>query len=131
MSAQEMIYDVIGLGFGVSNLAVAGAFVDKAVSMIVDLYPAYRSLTCLKPSRLPNLLFIERNKGFTWHPGMLLPGVRMQIQYVHSWRLSFSLIRNTQFPQGPCYPEIPTESYHLRVIPALAKPPSQLHQSWQ
>ncbi|KAI6160028.1 L-lysine 6-monooxygenase (NADPH-requiring)-domain-containing protein [Pisolithus thermaeus] len=68
MSAQEIIYDVIGLGFGPSSLAVAGAFVDEAG----------------RPSAVPlsKILFIEKQEGFRWHPGMLLPGARMQISFL-------------------------------------------------
>ncbi|KAI6128309.1 L-lysine 6-monooxygenase (NADPH-requiring)-domain-containing protein [Pisolithus croceorrhizus] len=68
MSAQGIIYDVIGLGFGPSSLAVAGAFVDGAG----------------RPSAVPlsKILFIEKQEGFGWHPGMLLPGARMQISFL-------------------------------------------------
>lgn len=104
MSAQEIIYDVIGLGFGPSNLAIAGAFVDGAG----------------RPSAVPlsNILFIEKQEGFGWHPGMLLPGARMQIcflkdlatlrspqseftfvSYLHSQnRLSDFINRGSNFP---------------------------------
>ncbi|KAI6045752.1 L-lysine 6-monooxygenase (NADPH-requiring)-domain-containing protein [Pisolithus marmoratus] len=68
MSTQEIIYDVIGLGFGPANLAVAGAFVDRAG----------------RPPVVPlsKILFIERQQRFEWHPGMLLPGARMQINFL-------------------------------------------------
>ncbi|KAI6005642.1 L-lysine 6-monooxygenase (NADPH-requiring)-domain-containing protein [Pisolithus albus] len=104
MSSQEIIYDVIGLGFGPSNLAIAGAFVDGAG----------------RPSAVPlsKVLFIEKQEGFGWHPGMLLPGARMQIcflkdlatlrspqseftfvSYLHSQnRLSDFINRGSNFP---------------------------------
>lgn len=68
MPTQETIYDVIGLGFGPANLAVAGVFVERAG----------RSLAV----PLSKVLFIERQEGFGWHPGMLLPGARMQISFL-------------------------------------------------
>ncbi|MBZ6093494.1 SidA/IucD/PvdA family monooxygenase [Streptomyces olivaceus] len=55
-------YDLIGVGFGPSNLALAIAAEE------------------LDPGR--SCLFLERNPGVRWHPGMLLEGARMQISYL-------------------------------------------------
>jgi L-ornithine N5-oxygenase len=57
--------DVLGIGFGPSNLALAIALEEKA--------------------RGPNPLraqFIERQEEFGWHRGMLIPGARMQISFI-------------------------------------------------
>lgn len=58
-----MIYDVIGIGFGPSNLAIAATIED------------------LNLNSKNNYLFIEKKKEFDWHPGMLIDGARMQISY--------------------------------------------------
>jgi lysine/ornithine N-monooxygenase len=55
-------YDLVGIGFGPSNLALAVAM----------------------PELLPETacLFLERNPSFQWHPGMLFESSRMQISYL-------------------------------------------------
>lgn len=58
----ETVYDVVGIGFGPSNVALAIA--------LTELVPTSRRL------------FLERLPNFTWHPGMLLEGSRMQISYL-------------------------------------------------
>ncbi|RPD66153.1 lysine/ornithine N-monooxygenase [Lentinus tigrinus ALCF2SS1-7] len=73
-TAPATIYDVIGLGFGPANVAIAGAIVDKwATSRSGDT-------TCHAP--LQQVLFIEKQPEFRWHPGMLLPNSRMQISFL-------------------------------------------------
>lgn len=68
MSAEELAdsaadsYDVLGLGFGPSNIALAIA--------AEELAPA---LTCR---------FLERNPSTRWHPGMLIEGARMQVSFL-------------------------------------------------
>ncbi|WP_233385522.1 lysine N(6)-hydroxylase/L-ornithine N(5)-oxygenase family protein [Methylobacterium sp. C25] len=59
-------YDVLGIGFGPSNLALAIAL-DEANR--VD------GAGC-------NFHFLERQPRFTWHGGMLLPGSDMQISFL-------------------------------------------------
>jgi L-ornithine N5-oxygenase len=67
MSHQLAIeYDVLGVGFGPSNLALAIA---------LDEY-AKRSRSKCVP------IFIERQPNFTWHGGMLLPDSDMQISFL-------------------------------------------------
>ncbi|KAH7889360.1 L-lysine 6-monooxygenase (NADPH-requiring)-domain-containing protein [Phlebopus sp. FC_14] len=75
------IHQVIALGFGPANLAIAGAFLDKA------------SFTW----PLDGLLFIERHAEFRWHPGMLLPGARMQIRHP-SFLKDLATLRSPQSP---------------------------------
>ncbi|GLH79083.1 L-ornithine N(5)-monooxygenase [Bradyrhizobium sp. SSBR45G] len=59
-------YDVIGVGFGPSNLALAIALED-----------------CARQQRLScRSLFVERQPSFKWHGGMLLPGSNMQISFL-------------------------------------------------
>ncbi|KRR28320.1 ornithine monooxygenase, partial [Bradyrhizobium lablabi] len=67
MSHQLAIeHDVVGVGFGPSNLALAIALDE-----------------CASRSRLKCApLFVERQPHFTWHGGMLLPGSDMQISFL-------------------------------------------------
>ncbi|MFJ8430167.1 SidA/IucD/PvdA family monooxygenase [Kitasatospora sp. NPDC094019] len=55
-------YDVIGLGFGPSNIALAIAAQEIA------------------PDR--SCLFLERSPDVSWHEGMLIDGARMQISFL-------------------------------------------------
>lgn len=56
----EKVYDIIGIGIGPFNLGLAALCHD-----------------------LPglNCLFIDQNESFNWHPGMMLPGARLQVPY--------------------------------------------------
>ncbi|KAG1809410.1 L-lysine 6-monooxygenase (NADPH-requiring)-domain-containing protein [Suillus subaureus] len=74
------VYDVIGLGFGPANLAVAGALLEQ---------PRETS-----PISVNKSLFIERYPEFKWHPGMLLPGTRMQISFLKD----LATLRSPQSP---------------------------------
>lgn len=56
------VLDYVGVGFGPSNLAFAVAVREHA--------PQLRGL------------FFERARRIEWHPGMLLPGSRMQISFL-------------------------------------------------
>ncbi|WP_375462997.1 lysine N(6)-hydroxylase/L-ornithine N(5)-oxygenase family protein [uncultured Methylobacterium sp.] len=62
----EPVHDVIGIGFGPSNLALAIA---------LDEAGGRRSLR-------PRVRFIERQPEFVWHGGMLLPDSGMQISFL-------------------------------------------------
>lgn len=65
-SHHVMEYDLIGVGFGPSNLALAIALDERA-----------------RESRIKCLsLFIEKQPTFTWHGGMLLPDSDMQISFL-------------------------------------------------
>ncbi|MGY3453931.1 lysine N(6)-hydroxylase/L-ornithine N(5)-oxygenase family protein [Bradyrhizobium sp. USDA 4353] len=59
-------YDVVGVGFGPSNLALAIALDDCA---------RHQRQSC-------RALFVERQPKFKWHGGMLLPGSNMQISFL-------------------------------------------------
>ncbi|MGJ4925634.1 lysine N(6)-hydroxylase/L-ornithine N(5)-oxygenase family protein [Bradyrhizobium sp. HKCCYLS2038] len=59
-------YDVVGVGFGPSNLALAIALDD-----------------CMRQQRVDcRALFVEKQPSFKWHGGMLLPGSNMQISFL-------------------------------------------------
>lgn len=64
--SQDAIHDVIGIGFGPSNLALAIAL-DEALRQ--------------RGAALSHH-FVERQPGFTWHGGMLLPDSDMQISFL-------------------------------------------------
>lgn len=60
-----LIHDLIGIGFGPSNIALAIALDEKRQA----------------GSRI-NPLFIERQPGFAWHRNMLLDHAHMQISFI-------------------------------------------------
>lgn len=59
---HSLIYDVIGIGFGPANLALAAAISDSG-----------RSLSSL---------FLECKNAFSWHPGMLFKDATMQTSFL-------------------------------------------------
>lgn len=61
------IYDLIGLGFGPSNLALMATIEEEAAQI------HGRPLKCL---------FIERKPDFCWHPDMLLEGALVQLSFL-------------------------------------------------
>lgn len=67
-----MAADVIGIGFGPSNLALAIALAEDA--------PEVRPL------------FLERSPRFSWHRGMMIPGASMQISFLKD----LACLRNPQ-----------------------------------
>lgn len=62
----EKVYDVLGIGFGPSNLAVAAAIAEEA--------PA--------PGEALSSVFLERKPSYAWHPGMLLEGAQVQLSFM-------------------------------------------------
>jgi len=68
------VYDLVGVGFGPSNLALAVA--------VREIAPGS---TCL---------FVERSSGFDWHPGMMLDSSHMQISFLKD----LVTLRNTASP---------------------------------
>lgn len=64
---QETV-DIIGIGFGPANLALAIALEDH--NRTVD------------PQQQLSAVFLERHEQFSWHPDMLLPGASMQISFL-------------------------------------------------
>ncbi|WP_197027566.1 lysine N(6)-hydroxylase/L-ornithine N(5)-oxygenase family protein [Marinobacterium lacunae] len=57
-------YDLVGVGFGPSNLSLAIALAEAG------------------EARLGNTLFLEQQPGFCWHGSMLLEGSTMQISFL-------------------------------------------------
>lgn len=62
IGSRDAPFDLLGVGFGPSNLALAIAAAEIA------------------PRR--RCLFLERNDGVYWHHGLLLEGARMQISFL-------------------------------------------------
>lgn len=66
MPATDAVHDVIGVGFGPSNLALAIALEE----------------TVAKSGGWCDFRFIEKQNRFNWHGGMLLPDSRMQVSFL-------------------------------------------------
>ncbi|THH11830.1 hypothetical protein EW145_g391 [Phellinidium pouzarii] len=64
-SQDIQTFHILGCGFGPANLGIAVAILDKQASEQVK--------------HIPRTVFVEKHAEFQWHPGMLLPGSRMQI----------------------------------------------------
>ena len=61
-TSQRQHYDLVCVGFGPASLAIAIALHDRGIH--------------------PHVLYLERQPGFKWHGGMLLPDARMQISFL-------------------------------------------------
>ncbi|KAK0463938.1 L-lysine 6-monooxygenase (NADPH-requiring)-domain-containing protein [Desarmillaria tabescens] len=81
MQHADTTFDLIGLGFGPANIAIGGALVEGWNSCRQD-YP------------IKKVLFVEKHAKFQWHPGMLLPGARMQISFMKD----LATLRSPQSP---------------------------------
>ncbi|MBJ8342225.1 lysine N(6)-hydroxylase/L-ornithine N(5)-oxygenase family protein [Antrihabitans sp. YC3-6] len=64
---ENDIYDIVGIGFGPANLALAIAVAEYNEQHLQE-----------RPIRA---CFVERQQGFGWHRGMLLEGTTMQIAF--------------------------------------------------
>ncbi len=62
------VVDILGVGYGPSNLGLAIALQEHNAAV-----PARERLTSV---------FVERQSEFKWHTGMLLPGATMQISFL-------------------------------------------------
>ncbi|MYR05646.1 SidA/IucD/PvdA family monooxygenase [Gordonia sp. SID5947] len=67
-SDHSPLVDVVGIGFGPSNLAVAIAIEEHNRSV--------------GPHAQVTARFFEKKDAFGWHPGMLLPGTTMQVSFL-------------------------------------------------
>ncbi|GII94609.1 lysine N(6)-hydroxylase/L-ornithine N(5)-oxygenase family protein [Sinosporangium siamense] len=65
-AAQQSVHDLIGIGFGPSNLALAIALHEDR----------------LRGRRPVDAVFLERQAAFGWHRGMLLEGTTMQVSFL-------------------------------------------------
>ncbi|MFC9789363.1 lysine N(6)-hydroxylase/L-ornithine N(5)-oxygenase family protein [Rhodococcus sp. NPDC127528] len=63
----DEVLDIVGVGFGPSNLALAIAIEEH-------------NAACAPADRI-TARFVERQDRFVWHPGMLLDGATMQIAF--------------------------------------------------
>lgn len=71
-------YDLIAVGFGPANLALAIAMNDA-----LDRRTPISGLSRFHDqSQPPRVLFLEKQRDFGWHKGMLLPGATMQISFL-------------------------------------------------
>lgn len=61
-SVHQYQYDLVCIGFGPASLAIAIALHDRKITARV--------------------LYIERQREFVWHAGMLIPNARMQISFL-------------------------------------------------
>ena len=66
-SANDGIYDVVGIGFGPANLALAIAVEEHNERV--------------SPQEQLRACFVERQAEFGWHRGMLLDGTTMQVAF--------------------------------------------------
>ncbi|MFE1288238.1 lysine N(6)-hydroxylase/L-ornithine N(5)-oxygenase family protein [Streptomyces sp. NPDC058751] len=64
---SEEVYDVVGIGFGPSNLSLAIALEEHGAST---------------PQQPVTAHFFERQPAFGWHRNMLLPSTTMQISFL-------------------------------------------------
>ena len=62
------VYDVVGIGFGPSGLALGIAIEEHNAAV--------------GPERAVTAKFVERQPRFGWHRGMLLPGTTMQVSFL-------------------------------------------------
>ncbi len=67
MNHDTVIHDLVGIGFGPSNVALAIALEEAHQANGQPAVDAF---------------FIERQAGFAWHPHMMLDGTHMQISYL-------------------------------------------------
>ncbi|BFZ64107.1 hypothetical protein YB2330_005246 [Saitoella coloradoensis] len=98
---NDTVHDILCAGFGPAGLAIAVALHDHpATSHIFSSYtkqpfPGHRGsladsgyATSTPPSPSSetappsSVLFLEKQPQFRWHPGMLIPGSRMQISFL-------------------------------------------------
>ncbi|KAJ5178907.1 L-ornithine N(5)-monooxygenase [Penicillium capsulatum] len=73
-SPADEMHDLLCVGFGPASLAIGIALHDA-------MDPALNRNTPGSSFR-PKVCFLERQKQFAWHSGMLVPGSRMQISFI-------------------------------------------------
>ncbi|KAJ5232747.1 L-ornithine N(5)-monooxygenase [Penicillium chermesinum] len=73
-SSADDLHDLICVGFGPASLAIGIALHD---AMDPGLNP-----NSAAAGFQPKVCFLERQKQFAWHSGMLVPGSRMQISFI-------------------------------------------------
>lgn len=78
---DDEVQDLVCVGFGPASLAIA-----------VALHDSIESKQGRRSSRAPRVRFLERQRKFAWHAGMLLPGAKMQITFIKD----MATLRNPQ-----------------------------------
>ncbi|MFI5843330.1 lysine N(6)-hydroxylase/L-ornithine N(5)-oxygenase family protein [Catenuloplanes sp. NPDC051500] len=68
---ERSVHDLIGVGFGPSNLALAIAIAEHNAGL--QRTPGGRAVRAA---------FVERQRGFGWHRGMLLEDATMQVSFL-------------------------------------------------
>lgn len=68
---DDEVHDLICVGFGPASLAIA-----------VALHDALEGGQPTSKTDRPSVRFLERQRQFSWHAGMLLPGAKMQITFI-------------------------------------------------
>src|SRR5689334_11511943 len=68
---ERSVHDLVGVGFGPSNLALAIAIAEHNAELPPT--PGTRPVTAA---------FVERQRGFGWHRGMLLEDATMQVSFL-------------------------------------------------
>jgi L-ornithine N5-oxygenase len=72
-SPSDEMHDLLCVGFGPASLAIGIALHDAMDPALNSNAPA---------GFKPKVCFLERQKQFAWHSGMLVPGSRMQISFI-------------------------------------------------
>ncbi|MFG1974170.1 lysine N(6)-hydroxylase/L-ornithine N(5)-oxygenase family protein [Nonomuraea fuscirosea] len=65
-TAEQPVHDLVGIGFGPSNLALAIALRDRGT----------------RTGERIDAVFLEKQPSFGWHRGMLLEGTTMQVSFL-------------------------------------------------
>jgi|SRR5215469_15966485 len=71
---EERVYDLIGVGFGPANLALAIAVAERNESAPGNGHD--------RTARRHSAIFLEKEDRFRWHQGMLIDDATMQISFM-------------------------------------------------
>lgn len=69
---QPEVYDILGIGFGPANLSISVVLAEMNLNQHQSSDSKRRLKSC----------FLESHDRFRWHPGMMIPGSRMQISFL-------------------------------------------------
>lgn len=71
-NGSDVVYDMVCVGFGPASLAIGIALNDAIDPALNGGHTDFA----------PKVRFVEKQKQFAWHSGMLVPGSRMQISFI-------------------------------------------------